>query len=245
MPIVNQTISEVLAIKGAILPVASSTATLYSNFATLGHTDRLQAILKVGSIVGTADIAIEQAYPNLNAVGVTITADAAASATAILVSGGTFALNDWVSADGVNFVRVTTAKTSSAAGSLAVTALPAAVVSGAVVTALSNASTVASLSAGAASGYYPFNPGQVPALASAIGVYTLDVRASDVNNNNPALPTDGTAGGYNPVTYGRIKITLAVGSTTAVVDGTFFDAVNGLPAYLQNAPGVVVNQIQS
>lgn len=242
MPIVNQTISEVLAIKGTILPVASSTASLVSNFAPLGHTDRLQAILNVGSLVGTADIAIEQAYPNLNATGIVITADAAASATAIVVSGGTYAVNDWVSADGVNFVRVTTARTG--AGSLVVTALPAAVTSGAAVTALGAATTVASLSAGAASGYYPFNPGQVPAVASAIGVYTLDVRASDVNNNNPAASTDGTANGYNPVTYGRIKITLAVGSTTAVVGGTFFDAVNGLPAYLQNAPGVVINQIQ-
>lgn len=244
MSIVNKTISETLAIKGAILPVSATTGTLYSNFAKADHTDRLQATLLVGSIVGTANIGVEQAWLNLNAVGITLTADAAGSDTTLAVSGGIFALNDWVSADGVNFVRVTTAKTTAAAGNLSVTALPAAVVSGAAVTALGNTSEIADLDSGLISGNYPFIT-QTPALASEAGVYTLDVRGADFNNNNPAPAGDGTGGGYNPAQYVRIKITLAVGSTSAVVAGELVDAVKAVPAYDFNAPGVVINQIQA
>lgn len=242
----NQTISETLATIGAILPVSASTGTLVSNFAPTKTTNRFQAKLSIGSITGTADISIEQAYPNLNAVGITTTASASAAATTLAVSGGIFAVNDWVSADGVNFVRVTVAKTTAAAGNLTVTALPADVASGAAVIALGNASTVAALSTGRTSGGYAFAPiaGQTPALASAAGVYTLDVRASDVNNNNPGPSTDGTGMGYNPVTYVRTKITLAVGSTSAVVGGELLNGLHYVPAYNFNC-AEVVNQIQA
>lgn len=240
MSIVNKTISETIAIKGAILPVSATTGTLFSNFSKAEHTDRLQAVLSVGSIVGTADIAIEQALLNLNAVGITLTADAAGAATVLAVSGGIFAVNDWVSADGVNFVRVTVAKTTAAAGNLTVTALPAAVVSGAAVIALGAASTVLALSTAPA---YPFKA-QTPAVASAAGVYTLDVRAADTNTNNPDPAGDGTGGGYNPAQYIRLKLTLAVGSTSAVVGAQLNDAVKVVPAYDYDATGVVINRIQ-
>lgn len=240
MGIVNKTISETLAIKGAILPMSETTGTFYSNFSKAEHTDRLQAVLSVGSIVGTADIAIEQAYLNLNAVGITLTGAASATDTTLAVSGGIFAVNDWVSADGENFVMVTVAKTTRAAGNLTVTALPADVASGAAVIALGAATTVLALSTAPA---YPFKE-QTPAVASAAGVYTLDCRAANSNTNNPDPAGDGTGGGYNPAQYIRLKLTLAVGSTSAVVAAELYDAVKYTPAYDFDATGVVINRIQ-
>lgn len=238
----NKTISEVLAIKGSIIEGAAATGSLYSNFTSGEHTDRLQAVLQVGDIVGTADVAIEQAYTNLNAVGQTTTASASASATTLVVSGGVYETNDWVSADGVNFVRVTSGL--SGAGNLSVTALPADVASGASIVALKSATSIAALSTGRTSGSYPFLT-QTPALAEESGVYTLDVRASDANTNNPAPAGDGTGGGYNPAKYIRLKVTLDTGSNSTEVSALLLDGVKSCPAYELNATGVVNLQIQA
>jgi hypothetical protein len=240
----NTLITDHLAVKGAILATSDTTGDYVSNWVP-AKCLFLLASLNVGSITGTADLIIEQAQPSLTAVGVTTTASASASATTLAVSGGIFAVDDWVSADGVNFVRVTVAKTTSAAGNLTVSALPADVASGAAVVAVTGVSTVASLSDGVATGVTPWAQEQTTALASEAGVYTLDARGSDFNQNLPTLPTDGTGMGYNPAYYVRVKVTLEVGSTSAVFSAELLGDTIYKPAYNDNAPGVVINRIQA
>lgn len=236
----NTILSDSVAVKGLIKAQSATTGDLVSNWVPANLLFAL-AILNVGSITGTADLIIEQAQPSLNAVAQTITANASASATTLVVSGGTYATGDWVSADGVNYVKVTSPLTG--AGNLSVTALPAAVTSGSALTVLTGTSTVASLSAGVASGAVPWAPAQTPALASAVGAYTLDVRGADFNQNLPALAGNGTGMGYNPDSYVRVKVTLAVGTTSAVVSAVLLGDTSYKPASLSNAPGVVINAI--
>lgn len=236
----NTILSDNVAIKGAIAAQSATTGDLVSNWVPAKLLFAL-AVLNVGSITGTADLIIEQSQPNLNAQGATVTANASASATTLVVSGGTYATGDWVSGDGVNFVKVTSPLTG--AGNLSVTALPAAVSSGSALIALTGTATVASLSAGVASGAVPWAPTQTPALASAAGIYTLDVRGADFNQNLPTLPGNGTGMGYNPDSYVRVKVTLAVGTTSALVSALLLGDTIYKPASGQNATGVVVNAI--
>jgi hypothetical protein len=227
-------ISENLSVKAVIAPISGTAATRYSSFAQVKSTLTLLAILSVGVVgsSGTIDIAIEQAALNKTASGVVTTAPATAADTALIVSGGTYVTNDWVSPDGgVSWVRVTSGLVG--AGSLAVTAIPFNVASGAAILAVGNSSVVATLSSGPNGFVVPEAPAtSVPAIATAPGTYMLDVRGIDLNGNNPSLPGDGTSAGNNPAYFARIKIVTAV--ATSQIAGLLLSDDRVKPAYLND-----------